>query len=345
MAPSFWTTTNPAPRRAESTAAAVEAAGWDGLTFTDSQNLSGDVYVALGLAARATTRIGLGPGVTNPVTRHPAATASAIATVQILSEGRAVLGIGRGDSALFHLGLEPAPVADFERYLAQVQGYLRGEAVDLDGFASRIRWLGESRRPKVPVDVAATGPRVIAAAARHADRITFSMGANPERLRAGIVAARAARAAAGLDPASLTFGAYLNVAPHEDAGVARDLVRGRVAVMAHFSGMAGSTGQGVAVEDRKVFEALHAGYDRDHHTENVASHSQALDPDFLDRFAVVGPPAVCVAKLAAVVAAGIERLVVIGPSRDAEPRQADRSNALFLNEVLPALRGRPTRSP
>jgi 5,10-methylenetetrahydromethanopterin reductase len=105
------------------------------------------------------------------------------------------------------------------------------------------------------------------------------------------------------------------------------------------------TGQGVAAEDRKVFEALHAGYDREHHTENVASHSRALDPDFLDRFAVVGPPAACVAKLAAVVAAGIERLVVIGPSRDAEPRQAARSNALFLNEVLPALRGRPTRSP
>jgi 5,10-methylenetetrahydromethanopterin reductase len=170
MAVSFWTTTNPAPRRAESTAATVEAAGWDGLTFTDSQNLSGDVYVALGLPARATSRIGL--GVTNPVTRHPAATASAIATVQILSEGHAVLGIERGDSALFHLGFEPAPVADFERYLVRVQGSFRGDAVDLDGFASRIRWLGESRRPKVPVDVAATGPRVIAVAAQHADRIT-----------------------------------------------------------------------------------------------------------------------------------------------------------------------------
>ena len=42
--------------------------------------------------------------------------------------------------------------------------------------------------------------------------------------------------------------------------------------------------------------------------------------------------------------AGIERLLVIELSRDAERRHAERSNALFLNEVRPALRGRTTRS-
>ena len=89
----------------------AEADGFDGWFVVDSQNLAGDCYVALAQAAAATERIQLGTGVTNPFTRHPAVTASAIASVHAASGGRAVLGIGRGDSALAHLGLAPAPVA------------------------------------------------------------------------------------------------------------------------------------------------------------------------------------------------------------------------------------------
>ena len=98
-------------------------------------------------------------------------------------EGRVVLGIGRGDSSLAHLGLTPADPSAFERYLIRLQGYLRGEDVPFDadgdgsgvaaasgnlGMASgpetsRIRWIAAlgSRMAKVPVDVAATGSRVI----------------------------------------------------------------------------------------------------------------------------------------------------------------------------------------
>ena len=337
---SIWTVAFPAPRRAAGTAEALERAGWDGLLFTDSQNLSGDVYVALGLAAAATSRLGLGTGVTNPVTRHPAATASAIATIQILSGGRAVLGIGRGDSALFHLGQPPAPVSVFARYLERLQGYLCGDTVDLDGAASRIEWLAGSERPKVPVDVAATGPRVIELAGRLADRITFSVGASSERIRAGIERARAARRAAGLDPDALRFGAYVNVAPHPDVSVARDLVRGGIGTMAHFSGMPGSSAEGIPAADRAEFEGIHARYDRARHSMNAARHAAGLDPAFIDRFAAVGPPGACVAKLAEVAAAGLDRLVLLGPSRDADPIHAERARALLAEEVLPALQGR-----
>ena len=71
--------------------------------MTDSQNLSPDVYVALTLAAAATQRLRLGPGVTNPVTRHAAAAASAITAIHAHSGGRAMFGIGRGDSSLFNM--------------------------------------------------------------------------------------------------------------------------------------------------------------------------------------------------------------------------------------------------
>ena len=69
--------------------------------------------------------------------------------------------------------------------------------------------------PKVPVDVAATGPKVIAAAARHADRVTFAVGADAERIRWGMEVARAARAEAGLS-AEIPFGAYVTLIVHDD---------------------------------------------------------------------------------------------------------------------------------
>jgi len=337
---SIWTLSVPLPKLAGELAARAESAGFDGIAFTDSQNLTGDVFVGLALAAKATSRIALATGVTNPVTRHPAATASAIATVHAISNGRAVLGLGRGDSALFQIGLEPAPLATFERFLSQLATYLRGGDVELDGFASRVRWLADLKLPKVPIDVAATGPRVIELAARLADRITFAVGANPERMRWGIAKARAARLEAGLDPDELEFGAYVNVAPHPDVAVARELVRGGVGTLAHFSGMRGSSAEGVAAEDRAVFSGIHARYEREKHTLGRARHAAALDDAFLDRFAVIGPTQVCVARLRDLVDAGATKLVVTGASFDADRAEAGRSRALFEQEVLPALKGR-----
>ena len=111
------------------TALRIEEEGFDGISFVDSQNLSGDVYVAMATAAVATETLELSTGVTNPVTRHPAVTASAIGSVQRVAGGRVQLGIGRGDSALAHIGRGPARVVDFERYLIAVQKYLKGEEV------------------------------------------------------------------------------------------------------------------------------------------------------------------------------------------------------------------------
>src|SRR5688572_22342571 len=95
------------PRRVADHARDIERWGFDGLLVAGSQNLNADIWVELALAAAAAERIMLGPGVTNPVTRHPAVTASAAATLQVETAGRAVLGIGRGDSALTQIGRRP----------------------------------------------------------------------------------------------------------------------------------------------------------------------------------------------------------------------------------------------
>jgi 5,10-methylenetetrahydromethanopterin reductase len=88
MAVEFWTmgrgtsaAGNPKFLDSASQAARAEELGYDGIVYVDSQNLAGDCYVAMALAAQATSTIKLGTGVTNSFTRHPAVTASAIATV------------------------------------------------------------------------------------------------------------------------------------------------------------------------------------------------------------------------------------------------------------------------
>jgi 5,10-methylenetetrahydromethanopterin reductase len=332
----FWQLTFPMPGRSEHAAHAAEDSGWDGLFFADTQCLSGDIYSAMCLAARATTTLKVGTAVTNPVTRHAAVTASAIATVQVESHGRAVLGIGRGDSSLGYLGQSPAPASRLARYVEQLQTYLRGESVDLDGFASRIVWIADSGQPKVPVEVASTGPRVIALAARLAERITFAMGADPVRIARGMADARRAAEEAGRDPDELSFGAYINIACDDDAQRARDVVRGSTGTFAHFSGM--STPASAGLQDAPVFQHIGANYDMANHASGAAAHMQAVPDDFISRFAVVGPPEQCVDRLGELIDLGLDRLVLLMGSRDANPEHVAASMDRISNEVIVRLR-------
>ena len=156
-----WATGISLPGVAVRMAQRAEADGFDGWFVVDSQNLAGDCYVALAQAAAATERIQLGTGVTNPFTRHPAVTASAIASVHAASGGRAVLGIGRGDSALAHLGLAPAPVPLFERYLVPGAGVpaRRGGAVRRPRVARPWRRSARSGSPAAHVEPPALAAR------------------------------------------------------------------------------------------------------------------------------------------------------------------------------------------
>ncbi|HEU0167266.1 MAG TPA: LLM class flavin-dependent oxidoreductase [Chloroflexota bacterium] len=326
-----WLGTFPTPGRAAAIARMAEDDGWDGLAFTDSQNLSGDVFAGLSAAAEATTRLKLGTGASNPATRQPAVVASAIGTIQVQSGGRAVLGIARGDSALAYLGRKPMPLADFRVGLERIQTYLRGEAVELDGFQSRIEWLAAAGQPKVPMSVAATGPRVIQLAAAVAERVTLSVGASLERLREGMALARS------INP-NVSCGAYVNAVAHPDVARARELVKGRLGVYARFSSMSASVRGSLPDADRTVAERLAAGYDIQAHGITAARHSEALDDDFVDRFGIVGPSEYVAERLQELAALGLQHVIIVGHSRDVDERTFAESSRRFGREVLPRLR-------
>src|SRR5256886_5376211 len=173
----------PWPRPSAATARLLEELGFDTVLFPDSQNLAPEVWGQLMLAAQATSRVRLGPGVRNSVTGDAGVTGAAAVALQAESGGRAVLAIGRGDSSVQRIGKREDRVAPFERYLTALQGYLRGEAVDRDGFASRLEWLEHLKVPTLPVEGAATRRRGIEGAARRADRICLAGGAHGTPLR------------------------------------------------------------------------------------------------------------------------------------------------------------------
>jgi 5,10-methylenetetrahydromethanopterin reductase len=333
----LWKMSVPTIARAVERAQLAEHEGWHGLTFTDSQNLCPDPFVMFGIVAAATDTLGLATGVTNVHTRHPAALATAAATVQEVSGGRFVLGTGRGDTALFHLGLPPMPTAEFFNRTTQLQTYLARGVVDLDGYPSELRWLGAARTGKVPLDIAASGPKVIEYAARTAERITFALGADPDRLAWGIGLARQAAAAAGRPDGELSINAYVSIGCHPDIDAARAMVHGSVAAFAHFSAMPGSTGAGLADSDRELVAEVGRSYDSNQHLRNDAGHIAALTDDFIDRFAITGPPDRVVERLEHLATLGIERFVVTGPGFGANRDDIKLANQLMVSEVLPAL--------
>lgn len=326
------------PVRTAQTARTLEELGFDHLVFPDSQNLAPEVWGQLMLAAGATKRVRLGPGVSNSVTRDAAVTASAAAALQVESNGRAVLGIGRGDSSVQRIGKPEDKVASFERYLAMVQGYLRGETVDRDGFASRLEWLEHARIAKVPVEVAATGRKVIEVAARHADAICFAVGADTAHLCEVLAHAKAAARGAGRDPASLRCGAFVNCVVHDDVAVARDAVRGSLATFARFSAFKGSRLENLPPPLQDAARFLRANYDMRNHTRTGVHHAAGLPDEFVDWFGVAGPVSTVLPRLEALKAVGLDYLTII-PGSQGMPRDVAASSLVSIaNEVAPALR-------
>lgn len=333
----FWHFGVPSISRIEEQAQRCEDLGFDGLTLTDSQNLSPDTYVALTLAARATSRLKLGPGVTNPLTRHAAVTASAISSIQEASDGRAMLGIGRGDSSLFNIGHKPVPPGVFERYVSDLQTYLSGGSLQAGDYASRLHWTQGNDITKVPIDVGATGPKVIGIGARLAERVSFSLGSNPERLAWGMDRAREAVGAEGKMP---SFGAYLNVCVHDDVSRAAELVRPGVGIFAHFTSMTGASRAHVREGDNAVFNRL-ADYDKARHGKGEAAHSQAMPLDFIRNFAIIGPAEDCINQLKMLQRPGIDRMFIIGPRPDHFGDEAEEALERFATQVIPAFQNAP----
>jgi 5,10-methylenetetrahydromethanopterin reductase len=335
-------------------ARAFEADGWDGLAVGEAHGLLPDPYAVLAAAAAATTTLKVGTAVAVPL-RHPLLAAGAMATLQGLSHGRASFSIGRGDGAMKVLRRKPMRVAEFDEYVARLQGYLRRDTVELDGVSTSMSRLDDIDPsldlPRPSLNVAATGPKTIDVAVRHADGVSFSFGADVPRLRRAIESVRTACDAAGRDPDELALGCYLQVAVTDDGDrSAREAIRGLVVTHARFSGFEQRPTEDVAESDhgryRHAVETMEAVYAAARGGVQRRDGGRAGEIDFypleagadelIDTFAIAGPAAYCAERLHEIVELGISRVYV---GTRAVGVDLDEGNARRIGvEVLPLLR-------
>ena len=156
----------------------LEDRGVEELWLIDSQLAMKDAYIGLALAAQQTETMRLGTGVSNLITRHPTVTANGIAAIAELSGGRALLGLGAGDSAVYGLGARPSKVAEVEEGLEFFGAVLDGREGTWQGRGYKLA----QEVPRTPVYLAVSQPRMCRLAGRLADGVIVMGPAQPDML-------------------------------------------------------------------------------------------------------------------------------------------------------------------
>jgi len=174
----------------------VEDIGFDLVGYGDTQNMIPDCYVVMTAMAQATQKVLIGQTVSNPVTRHPAVTASAMSALQEVSNGRAFFGIGTGDSGVINIGLRPARMAELEEYCLAVRDLCDGKEASYHGHKTKLQF----KPRRVPIWIAAEGPRMQHLAGRIADGVIFANGITEEVVKDNLRRVREGALSVGRDP-------------------------------------------------------------------------------------------------------------------------------------------------
>jgi 5,10-methylenetetrahydromethanopterin reductase len=305
----------------------AEELGYAGVWIADSHSVFRDAYAILANLATSTRRIRLATGVTQTVTRHPAVLANSWATLQEACGGRAILGIGVGESAVRNLGLKPERLAVFETKLRTIRALLKGEAVEYEGHEIRMPWSAFD----VPIVMACSGPKSLQLGGRLADGVLFQVGADPAFVRYALDNIRAGAESAGrrLDDLMLLMRIACSVGP--DRAAAREAVKGYAAVGA---------GTTFATVPREYFAddlwedlaRFKAAYDYREHGSNEARHKALLTDRILDAIAIAGTPDEAVPRFRELAGLGLDGFCWTAGMP--EPQPFIRA---FADTVMPAL--------
>jgi alkanesulfonate monooxygenase SsuD/methylene tetrahydromethanopterin reductase-like flavin-dependent oxidoreductase (luciferase family) len=312
----------------------AERLGMDLVGTGDTQAGYRELYVSLTVAALQTERVLVGPMVTNPVTRHPAVTTSAMGAVDRLSGGRAVIGIGTGGSAVWNAGLPPARIDDFREYLATMRSLMGAGHATYQG----NRVLVEGIRREIPIFVSAEGPRSLRLAGALADGVILHAGTSSQAIAwcRERIAEGAERA--GRDPAGIELWMMLKAAVADTRADALEEVKMGLAGSAEHALRVGAAEKGVPPELLGPVAELVERYDASQHAKAGSSNGTLVDElgltDFLaDYFGLVGTPAECAQRLRDLESHGIEG--VVSPALGSRPLELITR---LGGEVLPLLR-------
>jgi 5,10-methylenetetrahydromethanopterin reductase len=305
--------------------------GYAMIGIADTPGNAMDPWVAATIVARACRRARIALCVTNLLTRHPAATAAAIASLDHVSNGRAVLGIGAGHSGTRNVGLAKSNANELAEGVTFIKTLLQGRPASLGSAAAHLPWV--KRAP--PVFLAASHPRPLQAAGRTADGVfvNFGLGADNMRTSQGEIAQGATAAGRSLEDIEVWQIAALDC--NEDCNVARGKVGAMLAFVAGYViGDKNLETRGVPAPLREPLLELRRRYSTRPGEADIRLVQELGLFDYLSqRLAICGDPDDCLAQARAAKAAGATRLMFT-VSLASDPV---RTVELFGEHVLPKL--------
>jgi len=310
---------------------AADRFGYHMVGVADTPGNAMDPWVAATLLAGGTRRARIAVCVTNLVTRHPAVSAAAVASVAQLAPGRALLGIGVGHSGTRNLGAPSLAAGELADGVAFIKELLRGRPASHRGAAAHLPWI---KQPSA-VFLAASHPRSLRAAGAVADGVFINYGLGAENITESEAVVTAAARAAGRDPEGIERWQIACLDCDTDGDVARSKIGAILAFVASYVMGGGDLARrGVPPEYREPLLELRRRYSTRPGAADVALVKELGLFDYLSRrLAVCGTPDECLAQVQAAQRAGARRLMFT-VSLAADPVRTVR---LFGEKVLPAL--------
>lgn len=308
----------------------IETLGYDELWLTDSSLHARDVYSYLTLAATVSERLQLGCSVTNPLTRHPALGAMAIATVDEISGGRAAYGIGVGDRPVHALGFRPARLETLREAIDATRRLWRGEHVTANGnaFTMEGAHMGVPARASIPIYVSASGPKTLELAGEIAEGAIVLAGLFPAGIQYATAHVQAGQARSARSQATdIAVFAYGSL--RDDAALALEEARSIAAWFCQTAPVYCELAEVPAETVRLVRTAYQGGEFQE------AKHAAQLIPaELVRKMALAGSGADGLAKTRMLADQGIRNINVF-------PLGADRIGTLrlFARHVIPHFRG------
>jgi 5,10-methylenetetrahydromethanopterin reductase len=292
----------------------AEALGFEAFFFADSHMNNVDPYQVMALCAVSTKRIRLGTAVTNMVYRDPTITANSFATLNEISQGRAIIGLGTGDGPVYSLGRTATKLVDFEKGLQTIRDLLHNRGVTIVKTKERASGgtvtLNVGKRP-VPIYISAEGPRALQLAGRLCDGVILGTGFDLDvlewakaRIAEGAKEAERFLSAIDIMPAGM-------ICVDDDGDRARWRVRSRMANRAHHNFR--FTTETVPESEIEGVKQFMNGFDISKPIE------ERIDPKLvtnylLQRFTIAGTPEECAARVKQLEAAGGHRLLLTPPN-------------------------------
>lgn len=305
----------------------AEALGFEYGWLFDSHVLWRDPYPLLTLMIGATSTMRFGTCVTNPATREPSVTASTLAVLSEISNGRVDLGIGRGDSARRVLGKAPTSMKDLEAAVTLIRGLVAGTSMEHEGTALHLPW---TKGHRLPVWIAGYGPMALSLAGRLGDGALLQIG-DPDLIRwfAGQVQ-EAATASGRTSPVEIMAAAPSYIG---DVTTGRERIRWFPALVGNHVVDLINKYEGALPESLTRYVRDREGYNYLHHAEVGSSNASFVTDDIVDRFGLVGSVEDHVNKLVELDKAGVTQFNLYLMNGD-EAEQLE----LFGAHVIPAYR-------